>query len=311
MDLPKTIFEFEAQFGTEAGCVAYLRQRRWAQGFVCPRCGGQKAWQLRCRPLDECAACGHQVSLTAGTAFAGTRKPLRLWFRVIAELLFSKRGCSALELTRRFPLSYETAWTWLHKLRSCMDRSGGDPLSDSVEVDETYLGGADDGEHRGRSLSGKKLLVAGAVECRGDAIGRIRLRAIPAATSAALCGFIASNVVSGSSIRTDGFRQYKRLGDHGYQHVRIVVGDPKNASKLFPRVHRVFSLLDRWLLGTLHGSIRRAHLQRYLDEFVFRFNRRTASQRALLVVRLVDSLFRSVPTYRDLTTPPPLLAVAA
>lgn len=191
MDLPGSMFEFEERFATEQACVVYLRQRRWPAGFVCPRCGGRKAWQLRTRPLDECAGCGHQVSLTAGTAFAGTRKPLRLWFRVTAELLFSKRGCSALELTRRFPISYETAWTWLHKLRSCMDRSGGDPLGGSVEVDETYLGGVDDGEHRGRSLAGKKLLVAGAAECRGKAIGRIRLRHVLAATSAALCGFIA------------------------------------------------------------------------------------------------------------------------
>lgn len=311
MDLPATMFEFEERFATEQACVAYLRCRRWPDGFFCPRCGGRKAWQLRTRPLDECAGCGYQVSLTAGTAFAGTRKPLRLWFRVIAELLFSKRGCSALELTRRFPISYETAWTWLHKLRTCMDRSGGDPLSGSVEVDETYLGGVDDGEHRGRSLAGKKLLVAGAAECRGKAIGRIRLRHVLAATSAALCSFIGGNVIEGSSVRTDGFRQYSRISSLGYEHVRVVVGDPKKASKLFPRVHRVFSLLDRWLLGTLHGSIRRQHLQRYLDEFVFRFNRRSATARALLFERLIGAVFRSVPTYLQLTTPQPLLVVGA
>jgi transposase-like protein len=311
MDLPASMFEFEERFATEQACVAYLRQRRWPAGFVCPRCGGRKAWQLRTRPLDECAGCGHQVSLTAGTAFAGTRKPLRLWFRVIAELLFSKRGCSALELTRRFPISYETAWTWLHKLRSCMDRSGGDPLSGSVEVDETYLGGIDDGEHRGRSLAGKKLLVAGAAECRGEAIGRIRLRHLLMATSETLCGFIAGNIIEGSSVRTDGFRQYSRVSNLGYQHVRIVVGNPKKASKLFPRIHRVFSLLDRWLLGTLHGSIRRQHLQRYLDEFVFRFNRRSAKTRTLLFERLIGATFRSVPTYLQLTSPEPLGVVAA
>src|SRR5258708_17119625 len=139
MDLPATIWEWEERIRREEAGGAYVRGRRWREGFGCPKGAGRKAWQLRTRPLDECAACGHQVSLTAGTAFAGTRKPLRLWFRVIAELLFSKRGCSALELTRRFPLSYETAWTWLHKLRSCMDRSGGDPLSGSVELDGTYL----------------------------------------------------------------------------------------------------------------------------------------------------------------------------
>jgi hypothetical protein len=310
MDLPATIFDFEEQFATEEACVAYLRRRRWPDGFVCPRCRGRKSWQLRTRPLDECASCGHQVSLTAGTAFAGTRKPLRLWFRVMGELLFSKRGCSALELTRRFPLSYETAWTWLHKLRSCMDRSGGDPLSGSIEVDETYLGGVDDGEHRGRSLAGKKLLVAGAAECRGDAIGRIRLQHIVAASSPVLCGFIVSNVAGGSSIRTDGYRQYQRVSTLGYEHVRIVVGDPKKASKLFPRVHRVFSLLDRWLLGTLHGSIRRQHLQRYLDEFVFRFNRRLSGTRSLLFERLISAVFRVVPTYAELTTLEPLPMVA-
>lgn len=306
MDLPTTIFEFEERFGSEEACVAYLRERRWPAGFNCPRCGGRKAWQLRTRPLDECANCGHQVSLTAGTAFARTRKPLRLWFRVMAEMLFSKRGCSALELTRRFPLSYETAWTWLHKLRSCMDRSAGDPLDGSLEVDETDLGGRDDAEHRGRSLAGKKLLVVGAAECRGNATGRIRLRAIAAASSPLLCGFIAANVAAGSSIRTDGLRRYLPIGEQGYQHDRVIVGDPRKASKFFPRIHRVFSLLDRWLLGTLHGSIRRAHLQRYLDEFVFRFNRRTASLRSLLFERLVGMSFQPAPTYAQLTMLEPL-----
>jgi hypothetical protein len=306
MDLPTTQFEFEERFGTEEGCVAYLRMRRWPDGFICPRCGGQKAWQLHTRPLDECASCGHQVSLTAGTAFAGTRKPLRLWFRVIGELLLSKRGCSALELTRRFPLSYGTAWTWLHKLRTCMDRSSGDPLSGSVEVDETYLGGVDDGTQRGRSLAGKKMLVVGAAECRGEAIGRIRLRSAAEISAAVLCGFVASHVVSGSSVRTDGLPQYKSIATLGYEHVRIIVGNKKQASKLFPRVHRVFSLLDRWLLGTLHGSIALRHLQRYLDEFVFRFNRRTAKHRWLLVERLLGRVFGPVPTYAQLVARDPL-----
>jgi transposase-like protein/Zn ribbon nucleic-acid-binding protein len=310
MDLPTTAFEFEEMFATEEACVSFLRKRRWAAGFVCPRCGGTKAWQLRTRALDECAACGHQVSLTAGTALAGTRKPLRLWFRVMGELLCSKRGCSALELTRRFPLSYGTAWTWLHKLRTCMDRKAGDPLSGTVEVDETYLGGHDDGTERGRSLAGKKMLVVGAAECRGEAIGRIRLRGIAAASASLLCGFIAETVHPGGSIRTDGLPQYKGIGSLEYEHTRLIVGNPKQASKLFPRVHRLFSLLDRWLLGTFHGSISRQHLQRYLDEFVFRFNRRNAARRPLLVERLTDSLFRSVPTYAQLVSPEPLFLVA-
>ena len=311
MDLPASQLEFEERFGTEEACIAFLRVGRWPAGFVCPRCGGHKAWQLRARPLDECAECGHQVSLTAGTAFARTRKPLRLWFRVMAEMLFSKRGCSALELTRRFHISYRTAWTWLHKLRTCMDSSSSALLTGEVEIDETYLGGTDDGEHRGRSLAGKKMLVAGAAECRGDFIGRIRLRAIPSTATPILCAFVASHLAPGSAVRTDGLQQYAHVTQLGFQHVRIVVGDPKRASKLFPRVHRVFSLLDRWLLGTFHGSIARRHLPRYLDEFVFRFNRRAAKLRSLLFQRLIPRLFTPVPTYAALVTSEPLPMVAA
>jgi hypothetical protein len=310
MELPKTLLEFEDRFGTEEACIGYLRGRRWPEGFVCPRCSGRKAWQLRSRPLDECAACGHQVSLTAGTVFAGTRKPMTLWFRVIAELLYSKRGCSALELTRRYPLSFKAAWTWLHKLRACMDSSSGEPLEGPVEVDESYLGGADDGEHRGRSLAGKKMLVGCAAECRGDAIGRIRLSWLQAASAEVLCAFVASNVAPGEAVKTDGWHQYRSIAELGYEHQRTVVGDPKQASKLFPRVHRVFGLLDRWLLGTLHGSISRRHLHRYLDEFVFRFNRRASGCRALLVERLLGRVFRSVPTYPQLIATQPLLVAA-
>jgi hypothetical protein len=299
--LPESLLEFEAQFADEEACIAFLRGRRWGGGFRCPRCGGTRAWQLRARPLDQCVECGHQVSLTAGTVFEGTRKPLRIWFRVMGELLFSKAGCSALEISRRFELRYGTAWTWLHKLRSAMDRSWGNPLDGLIEVDETYLGGADPAEKRGRSLAGKKMLVAGAAECRGKAIGRIRLRAIPAASSAVLCAFVANSIVAGSLVKTDGQKGYMRVASNGYQHQRVIVGNPRRASRFFPRVHRVFSLLDRWILGTLQGSISLKHLQRYLDEFVFRFNRRSSLNRWLLFDRLLAGAFKHAPpTYSEL-----------
>jgi len=149
-------------------------------------CGGSRAWGLRSRALDQCASCDHQISLTAGTVFHGTRKPLRLWFRVIGPFLLRKSGCSATDISRQHGLKYETAWTWLHKLRSCMGQFGRAPLDGSVEVDETYLGGEDDEAHKGRSLTGHKTPIAAAVEWRGEAMGRIRIAAVLNATALSL-----------------------------------------------------------------------------------------------------------------------------
>jgi transposase-like protein/predicted RNA-binding Zn-ribbon protein involved in translation (DUF1610 family) len=309
LPLPGSLSEFEARFSSEAACIEYLRDRRWGGQFRCPRCGESRAWQLRTRPLDQCVACDHQVSLTAGTVFHGTRKPLRLWFRVIAEVLFSKRGCSALEISRRFGLRYATAWTWLHKLRAAMDRSFGDPLEGAVEIDETYVGGYAPGGRRGRSTESKSVVV-GAAECRGEHIGRIRLRLIPTAAAAELATFVLTSIVAGSTLRTDGYRGYCALGRRDYLHRPVVVGRG-NASRLLPRIHRIFGLLDRWMLGTLHGATSRKHLQSYLDEFVFRFNRRTSANRLLLFDRLLVGALRRAPTsYRRIIDGPQQLVAA-
>jgi len=309
LPLPASLSEFEARFSSEAACIEYLRDRRWDGRFRCPRCGETRAWQLRTRPLDQCVACGHQVSLTAGTVFHGTRKPLSLWFRVIAEMLFSKRGCSALEISRRFGLRYATAWTWLHKLRSAMDRSFGEPLEGVVEIDETYVGGYAPGGRRGRSTESKSVVV-GAAECHGEHIGRIRLRLIPTATAAELATFVLTSIVAGSTLRTDGYRGYCALRGRDYAHHPVVVGRG-NASRLLPRIHRIFGLLDRWMLGTHHGAISHKHLQRYLDEFVFRFNRRTAASRLLLFDRLVMGALRRTPApYRQILDGPQRVVAA-
>ena len=167
-NLPSTHLAFEQRFSTEIACIEYLRRQRWPDGFHCPRCAGRRAWGLRSRALDQCASCGHQVSLTAAMVFHGPRKPLVLWFRVIGQFLVSKSGCSAVDVSRQHGLKYETAWTWLHKLRSCMSQFGREPLDGSVEVDETYLGGEDDDAHKGRCLTGHKTPVAAAVECGGE-----------------------------------------------------------------------------------------------------------------------------------------------
>jgi len=311
-DLPSTQLEFERRFSTEAACIEYLRRQRWPDGFRCPRCGGGRAWALRSRALDQCVTCGHQVSLTAGTVFHGTRKSLVLWFRVIGQFLVSKSGCSAVDVSSQHGLKYETAWTWLHKLRSCLSQFGRAPLDGSVEVDETYLGGEDDDSHKGRCLTGHKTPVAAAVEWRGEAIGRIRVAAVLNATALSLCGFVRQNVAGGSRVKTDGLPAYRLLHKLGFRHERAVLGDnPKNAVKKLPNVHRVFSLLRRWMLGTYQGACHPIHLQSYLDEFVFRFNRRRSANRWLLFQRLFERAFTRPPTYATLAGRPPLSVVAA
>ena len=249
------------------------------------------------------------MSLTAGTVFHGTRKPLCLWFRVIGEVVFGKGGCSALEISRRFGLRYATAWTWLHKLRGAMDRRFGDPLEGIVELDESYLGGFMPGGRRGRSTE-SKCIVVGAAECRGEHIGRIRLRHMPMATAAELTTFALTSIVAGSTLRTDGHRGYCALGGRDYLHHPVIVGR-FGGSRLLPRIHRVFGLLDRWMLGTLHGASSTKYLQRYLDEFVFRFNRRTSANRLLLFDRLLSGALRCPPTtYRQIVDGPQQVVAA-
>ena len=236
--LPRTQLEFEERFRTEEACVEFLRDERWADGFRCPKCEGTKAWRLASRPLDECVECGHQVSLIAGTVFQGTRKPLRLWFRVIGQFVTSKSGCSATDVERQQGIHYQTAWTWLHKLRSCISQSGRAKLQGSVEVDESYVGGEDEPAHTGRSLKGHKTVVVAAAEWKDDAIGRIRAEAVPNATANSVCGFVEGNVAKGSTVKTDGFQGYVSLNKRGYVHNREVIGNPKRAAKAMPHIHR-------------------------------------------------------------------------
>lgn len=298
--LPRTQLEFEERFRTEEACVEFLRDERWADGFRCPKCEGTKAWRLASRPLDECVECGHQVSLIAGTVFQGTRKPLRLWFRVIGQFVTSKSGCSATDVERQQGIHYQTAWTWLHKLRSCISQSGRAKLQGSVEVDESYVGGEDEPAHTGRSLKGHKTVVVAAAEWKDDAIGRIRAEAVPNATANSVCGFVEGNVAKGSTVKTDGFQGYASLNKRGYVHNREVIGNPKRAAKAMPHIHRVFALLDRLLLGTYQGSVSGKYLQCYLDEFVFRFNRRRAKNRWQLFGRLLEECFQVPPSYAAL-----------
>ena len=286
-EYPRNLGEFDRWFATEAGCREYLVNVRWPTGFRCSHCTSDSAWLTR-RGLMHCRGCGHQASITAGTIFHGTRSSLRLWFQAMWWVTAQKNGASALGLQRILGLgSYETAWTWLHKLRRAMVRPGRDRLSGDVEVDETFVGGLEAGG--GRRHVGKKVLIAIAVEIRGPALGRIRLQPIRDSSAESLLPFVREAVNPGSRVITDGWPSYFGLTAAGYIHKRQVIrGSAESADTLLPRVHRVASLLKRWLLGTHQGRPERAHLPYYLDEFTFRFNRRTSRYRGLLFHRLVQ-----------------------
>jgi len=286
-EYPGTLAELETRFGTEQACRDYLLKLRWPEGFVCQRCRGRSAWTTN-RNLLVCAGCQYQASLTAGTIFQDTRKPLTMWFRAIWWVTAQKNGASALGLQRILGLgSYFTAWTWLHKLRRTMVRPGRDRLHGRVEVDETYIGGLEEGV-RGRQTE-TKALVAVACEEEGRAIGRIRLRRIRDASAASLEAFVAEAIEPGSVVHTDGWEGYASLEMKGYTHrVTVLKRGQQSAAELLPRVHLVVSLLKRWLVGTHQGAVSLQHLDYYLDEFTFRFNRRKSRSRGKLFYRLLQ-----------------------
>lgn len=286
-DYPRDLANFEARFRTAAACRAYLVTLRWPDGFRCPRCPSAKGWPVR-DGLIQCAACGHQASVTAGTIFQDTRTPLPTWFRAMWAVTNPKTGVSALGLQRALGLrSYKTAWTWLHKLRRAMVRPGRDWLTGPVEMDETYIGGVRPGR-RGRQRD-TKALVGVAVEVDKGRVGRIRLRRVPDASGPSLMAFAHDAVEPRSVVHTDGWMGYEPLERHGYRHqITFLHGHAHTPSQLMPHVHQVVSLLKRWLLGTHHGGVTPEHLDYYLDEFTFRFNRRRSRSRGKLFFRLVE-----------------------
>lgn len=300
-DFPRSTVEFEERFASEEACYAYLAEQRWRDGFACPRCGEGKAWRLARRRLLECRSCGHQTSVTAGTVFHRTRRPLRLWFRAMLLMTCQHSGISARSLRRQLGLgSYQTAWTWLHKLRRAMVRPSREPLAGKVEVDETIIGGPED-RMAGRKLLRKAAVVA-AVEIVGQGSGRVRMGVINDFTNQTLTRFVTANVAKDTLVKTDGWSGYGHLGEHGFKHRARTIGrDSKQASKHFPRVHRAFSLLKRWLLGTHQGGVQPWRLTAYLDEFVFRYNRRTSRNMTLPFQRLCALAALTPPiTYRQL-----------
>lgn len=296
LDYPGTWQQFRAWFPDERACIDYLEHLRWPDGFCCPKCGGRKRWRLP-DGRWSCAGCTRRVSVTAGTIFDRSRIPLADWFTAIWFMTNQKYGVSALGLQRLLGLgSYQTAWTMLRKLRSAMVRPGRSRLQGTIEVDETYVGGIEQGI-RGRGAE-RKFMVAIAIEVLDpQGFGRVRLKQVEDGSSNSLTAFVKYAAEPGSIVCTDGWKGYAGLAKQGYRHRAVSLSasdDP--AHVVTPGVHKIASLLKRWLLGTHQGSVTAEHLDAYLDEFAFRFNRRKARRRGMLFYRLLENAVVTKPT---------------
>lgn len=311
---PRSVGEFQAWFRTDADCLDYLEWLRWPERFVCPACGHDTGWRLGDGRF-ECARCRTRTSVTAGTIFDRTRTPLTVWFTACWLFASGKDGISAQSLQRTLEIgSYQTAWAMLHRLRSVLVRPGRDRLAGTVEVDETYIGGEEPGLRGGRAR-GKKVLTGIAVEIREPkGIGRCRMAPLVDASAASLHAFVGDHVQPGATVITDAWAGYRGLETLGYTHQRRsqraarARGD--DPGELLPAVHRVAALVKRWLLGTHQGSVDAAHLPSYLDEFVFRFNRRRSRSRGMVFYRVLELAVGHHPVrYHDLIVDPQPRAV--
>jgi transposase-like protein len=286
-EFPLIYRDFVKMFPDDGTCVAYLEKLRWSNGFECPSCGEQRIPLRQTRKRLVCPACRHQCTVTAGTIFDKTRTPLTTWFDTAWHVSTMKNGMSAKTLERMMGVSYRVAWDMLHCFRVAMVRVAREPLSGEVEVDETMIGGVEKGVKRGRGAT--KGIVVIAVEIKHPkGYGRIRMRHVPDASADSLEPFVREMVAKGSVVCTDGWKSYNGLSDD-YKHRQTILsstGDPDHVA--MPGVHQVASLLKRWLLGTHQGSLTMEHLQSYLEEFTFRFNRRTSHRRGQLFRRLLE-----------------------
>lgn len=281
--------DFIDRFGTEEACRRYVADVRWNGTPTCTHCKATTLWNVR-RGVMKCKACRRDISITAGTAFGDSRIPLRLWFQAIWLVVSQKNGSSALGVSRVLGIARQkTGWYLLRRIRAAMVRAGRERLSGLVEVDEVFLGGVRPGK-RGRGASGKVLALV-AVEDKGKkGIGRIRIMVIQDASALSLRKAIEAMVEPDSTIRTDEWAGYPSITKHGYRHIAVKGNASVPGEDPTPLVHRIASLLKRWLLGTHQGGVSQSHVISYLEEFVFRFNRRTSRSRGKLFYRLVQNM---------------------
>ncbi len=309
-DYPQTWSQFLDWFHSEEACLDYLERLRWPKDFICQRCGVIGAASKTSRHRLVCQSCKHQTSVTAGTIFDKTRTPLKVWLAAAWYITNQKHGVSALGLQRVLGLgSYQTAWAMLHRFRRAMVRPGRDLLTGLVEVDETYVAIGDksvaDGSKRQRHKTTKTLVVIAVEMLEPKGFGRIRLRRITDTSEHQVIPFVKEVIQAGSTVHTDGSAAYRNLTDEGYGHRRtVMLGSETPAHISMPGVHRVASLMQRWLLGTHQGAVQPAQLDHYLDEFVFRFNRRKSASRGMLFYRLLEQAVVTAPvTYRQVVSP--------
>jgi len=296
---PKTLREFQSKFASEEACQQYLAACRWPDGFVCPRCGQRRAYELERQRRWQCAGCRYQVSLTAGTILHNTKIPLTVWFWAAYLMTTDKRGLSALLLERQFAMRHETAWMMLHKFRRAMVNLARDPLQGEVEVDDTWIGGTQAGLRGSRQLKGRKAaLVLVAVEKRGHTTGRAWMAVILDFKGATLLAFLKKNVAPGSTVYTDGLKSFTGLKEAGFEHVPRIQPLPidlrRGATSDVPLADRAIGNLQQWLIGTHHG-VSRGQLPVYLDEFVFRHNRRKQPMAAFQTLLGLGSGRKSTP----------------
>ncbi len=294
-DYPDTYRRFVGMFPDDEACLRYIERLRWPDGFHCSVCGSlDEPWRTT-RGRLVCGSCRHQSSATAGTIFEKTRTPLTTWFETAWHLTTAKNGMSAQTLSSTLGTAYRVAWAMLHRYRIAMVRAEREPLRGDVEVDEIFVGGIDRGGKPGRGTRKSIVVIAAEIE-RPKGFGRVRMRHVPDASGASLVSFVRDVVAPDATVITDGWQGYGALPRHGYAR-RITVlsdsGDP--ADTAMPGVHRIASLLKRWLLGTHHGSVDPAHLQSYLEEFTFRFNRRNSGSRGLVFHRLLEQAVVTAP----------------
>ncbi len=293
MKYPRDQMEFEKTFSSEENCIQYLIEVKWPSGYSCNKCLHTDYWVLSRKRL-KCKSCNSIVTLTSKTFFDQSNKPLSLWFRAIWWMIAQKHGVSATGLQSILGIgSYKTAWIWLHKLRSLMVFPNREKLSGKIEVDETFVGGASEGK-RGRGSINKTLVVI-AIELLPKGTGRVRLGIAPNATGKSLLKFVRANIEPGSTIITDGWKGYAQLSRKNYSHIvqRQIVA--VNDKEMLPNVHRIAALLKRWLLGTHQNYASQERLQKYLDEFTFRYNRRKSNSRGLLFHRIIEQAMTQEP----------------
>ena len=289
-DFPKSEIEFDRRFATESACYDYLFRLKWPDGFMCSKCGHQSYW-ISSKHIYICTRCESHFSLIADTIMHDTKKPITYWFKAMWWFTTRRSGVNAINLQELLGCSYPTAWSWLQKLRRCTIRKDREKLSGKVEVDEFFIGGQKPGK-RGRGSNGKSIVVA-AVQRKGRKIGRIRLQLVDDCSSDSLTTFIDQNIEDGSHVITDGWKGYVPIDQDRYDHHQVFLSKSKDKSSALSGVHLIASLIKRLIIGTFHGRFDPKYLQHYLDEYVFRFNRRTSISVGKKFMRIVQQVASS------------------